>query len=567
MAERPDSVPGPQARDGAASWSQRPGAAGAYGRSIPQARRPPRHRPSHGIAGALSAGLLTGLLGWLGVGLAFPRLAGDGVLVPMLLGSLALGAIGGLVWHLVADARLPESEAPPRVLILGGGFGGVSVARRLEALAPRTGRLDVTLVSASNSLLFTPMLAEVASGALEGKAISVPLRTACPRTRFRHAMVERIDLVRQLVWVRTPAGATEVLPYDHLVLALGSVPNYLGLPGVEASAFPLKTLEDAARLRDHVIGLLEQADGEEDPSERQRQLTFVVAGGGFAGTEIVAGLHDFVHGVLRYYPGIHPRQVRFLLVHARERILPELGPELARYAQRKLQARGIEVVLGTRVLSAGDGTVTLSDGRQVPTSTLVWTTGNRPNPLLADLPLTRDPQGRLLVDRALRVRGTPNVWALGDCAQVPDPERPGHPCPPTAQHAVRQGVTVADNLVRTWRGRRPRRFAYRAPGFLVALGHRTAAAELGGLRFSGLPAWLLWRGVYLVKLPGVEKRLRVLLEWLLELFFPRDIALGPARPVARPPEQDAEPPAPEPVLAPAPAPAPSAAEKAAEKQG
>jgi NADH dehydrogenase len=293
---------------------------------------------------------------------------------------------------------------------------------------------------------------------------------------------------------------------------------------VADNALTLKTLEDARRLRDHVIGRLEQADVEADPRERRRWLTFVVAGGGFAGTEAVAGVFDLVHSVLSYFPNVRRGEPRFVLVHSRGRILPELGGRLARYAHRRLQDRGIQLRLGVTVVGASQREVRLSDGEVLPARTLIWAAGTRPSPLLGALPLARQ-AGAVLVDPTLRVRGSSDMWALGDCARVPDVERGGAPQPPTAQHAERQGKAVAENLVAAMTGKAPEVFRYRGLGFLVPLGHQSAAAEVRGMRFSGLPAWLLWRAVYLWKLPGLEKRLRVLLDWTIELFFPRDIAL------------------------------------------
>jgi NADH dehydrogenase len=407
----------------------------------------------------------------------------------------------------------------------------------------------VTLVSQRNYLLFTPMLAEVAAGSVEAGNVGVPLRAACPRTRFWRAEVLGVDPDRRLVHLRR-GDALEALPYDQLVLAMGAVPNFRGLPGVAVNALTLATLEDARRVRDHVLGRLEQADHEPDPAERRRWLTFVVAGGGFAGTEAVASLFDLVHGTLRYFPHIRAGEPRFVLVHSRERILPELGDRLAAYASGKLVGRGVELRLGVTVAAADPGGVELSDGERIPARTLVWAAGTRPSPI----PLGPNPEGSgrrgpgnpegvprldkeepqggapvgrgaVPVDRTLRVRGSRDIWAVGDCARVPDPARRGATCPPTAQHATRQGRAVADNVVAVLAGARPEPFRFRGLGFLVPLGRQSAAAELRGLRFSGLPAWLLWRGVYLWKLPGSHKRLRVLLDWTLELLFPRDIAL------------------------------------------
>jgi NADH dehydrogenase len=505
-----------------------------------------------GMASLVTTGLALGMLWWIGVSMTLqPILLGQrpdwsaaraGSSFPALVGSLLIGGGCGLVLHLLVgrpaggrhDYEAERTAQPTRVVILGGGFGGVGAAKELEQFLGRQPDLDVTIVSKSNYLLFTPMLAEVASRSVEPSHISAPIRAACPRTRFRCATVEDIDPRRQLVLIRADhAAAPEVLAYDHLVIALGAVPNALDLPGVREHSFPLKTLKDANRLRDHIVSLLEQADVEADPHERRRKLTFVVAGAGFAGTELVASLHDLAHDVLHFFPSVQPGELRFVLVHARERILPELGKELADTAMRRLRRQGIEVVLNARVAGATGQDITLADGRILPSRTLVWTAGNRPSPLLDRLPFQRGVGGALVVNGALQVSGHPNVWAIGDCAHVPDPNAGGAPCPPTAQHALREGRWVAGNIAAVLAGRQPRVFRFKSLGFLVSLGRRTAAAELRGRRFTGLLAWLLWRGVYLSKLPGPGKRLRVLLDWIVDLFYPRDIALTNDQPAAR----------------------------------
>jgi NADH dehydrogenase len=494
--------------------------------------------PPSSLPSGVIDGMLLGVLVWAVLVLTLlPALqASMAALFPTLL--LSLGA-GGLVGPGVQAAlrggrarrlRLPAAAAAGlgrrRVVILGGGFGGVSAARRFEQLLPWTPWLDVTLVSQRNYLLFTPMLAEVAAGAVEAGNVGVPLRAACPRTRFRRAEVLGVDPDRKVVHLRR-GDALEALPYDQLVLALGAVPNFRDLPGVAGNALTLATLEDARRLRDHVLLRLEQADHEPDPAERRRWLTFVVAGGGFAGTEAVASLFDLVHAVLRYFPRIRASEPRFVLVHSRERILPELGDRLAGYAGDKLVARGIELRLGVTVAGADPDGVELSDGERVAARTLVWAAGTRPSPVPLAGPggVAAPGQGAVPVDRTLRVRGTDDIWAVGDCARIPDLSRRGAACPPTAQHAVRQGRAVADNVVAALTGAELQPFRFRGLGFLVPLGRQSAAAELRGMRFSGLPAWLLWRGVYLWKLPGPQKRLRVLVDWTVELLFPRDIAL------------------------------------------
>jgi NADH:ubiquinone reductase (H+-translocating) len=501
------------------------------------------YRP-RGHAAATGSGLLIGLLVWVAESLTLlPLLAGQAVTwsiqdaeatFPFLIGRMLFGALTGLGTHQVL-ATLLRSQSPStqdqrpapgyRVVILGGGFAGVTVARRLEHRLARRTDVEIVLVSDGNYLLFTPMLVGVAAGTLQARHISAPLRACCPRTVCHRARVESVDLARQQVWLRRgDAGAPQPMHYDQLVLALGATANYRGLPGVAEHGFALKTLEDATRLRNHVIGMLERADVEPDPTERERQLTFVVAGGGFAGAELIAELFDMVHDVRRYYPHIEQEWLRFVLVHAQDRILPELPRGLADHSLAELRARGIEFLLPARLAGATADSVLLDDGRRLGTRTVVWTAGNQPNPLVATLPVPLV-RGAVSCEPTLRVRGLPNVWALGDCAAVPDVLAPGEFHPPTAQHALRQGKVVGDNLVATLDGRRLDPFEFRTIGLLVSLGHQKGAAQFRGRPYSGLFAWLLWRGVYLVKLPGLEKKVRVVLDWLLDLFFPRDVVL------------------------------------------
>ncbi len=521
----------------------------------------------------LAGGLLIGLLAWIIVELTLvPTIEGGGpdwstasaqAAFPTLPPAVLFGAMLAFVQYALGRWRLGDRpmQAPisrtaiapaHRVVILGGGFGGVAAAQRLEQrLAHRTD-VEVTLVSRENFLLFTPMLAEVAAGSLMASHISTPLRAACPRTIVRRAEVVGVDGAARTVTVRsTPTSAAEILGWDHLVVALGAVPSFHGLPGVGDHAFTMKTLADATVVRDHVIGLLEEADGLRtagtDPQGHPGLLTIVVAGGGFAGCELIAELADFVRGALVYFPRIEPADCRFVLVHSRDRILPELGGDLAAYALERLRARGIEFRLEVRIASATPEGVELSDGTRIATRTFVWTAGNEPAPLIASVPGRRQHGSALITDGLLRVLavdpggsedagGSPatsdGIWAVGDCAAIPDPDRPGQTCPPTAQHALRQGRAAADNVLAAIGGRPGRPFAFRSLGSLVVLGHNTAAAEIRGMRFSGLVAWYLWRGIYLSKLPGIEKKVRVAFDWLLDLAVPRDIVLtrsAPAR--------------------------------------
>ncbi|MFQ5912194.1 MAG: NAD(P)/FAD-dependent oxidoreductase [Nitrospinota bacterium] len=411
-----------------------------------------------------------------------------------------------------------------RILILGGGFGGIYAALRLEKAFAREGNVEITLINRDNYLLFSPMLAEVSSSGIEAKHIVPPIRAFFRKVRFRDSQVEAIDLENRVVHAfHCPQCPHYSLEFDHLILALGSVTSFYGLPGVEENALPLKTLADAMGLRNHVIDMLEHADMETDVELRRRLLTIVVAGAGFSGVEVAAELNDFLRGAKRFYANIRPEEVRLALVASGSRILPGLAEDLAAYAQRGLLRRGVEVRLGTGIAQASAGGVDLQDESHIPTRTLVWTAGIAPNPLLAPLSCQKE-RGRIVVNDRLEVPEYPGLWAIGDCAHLPDPKT-GLPYPPTAQHAVRQGRRVADNVVAAIRGRPKKPFAYSSIGELVPLGRRLAVAEILGFKFRGFFAWWLWRTVYLSKLPGFERKIRVALDWTLDLFLPRDIVL------------------------------------------
>lgn len=499
------------------------------------------------LAATVGGGLLFGLLWWATVWLtAVPLVTGTGpgwsvaeasAGFPLLVASVLFGGITATGFYAScsrligerADMRPVAATSVPishRIVILGGGFGGVATAQRLEELLSHRPEVAVTLVSQSNFLLFTPMLAEVAAGSLAPRHVAAPLRATCPRTTVRRATVEAIDAATRSVRIRSsPEAAVEAIPYDQLVVAVGAVPAFHGLPDVAERAFTLKTLADATDLRDHVIAVLDRAENEPVADVRRRLLTFAVAGGGFAGVELVAELHELVHDVLVYHPRIERDEPRFVLIHSRDRILPELTERLGAYALERLRRRGIEFVLGVRVTGASSDRVSLSDGISIPTATFVWTAGNEPASIVRSI-LSETGGRALATDGTLRVEGFDAIWAVGDCAQIPDPDRDGQPCPPTAQHALRQGRQAAENLVAAMDGRPLRSFRFRTLGMLVVLGHNTAAAEIRGLRFSGLFAWFLWRGIYLAKLPGFEKKVRVLIDWLLDLAFPRDIVVA-----------------------------------------
>jgi NADH:ubiquinone reductase (H+-translocating) len=428
------------------------------------------------------------------------------------------------------------------VLILGGGFGGLYAALELQKRLGGDPGVTITLVNRDNFFLFTPMLHEVAASDLDLTDIVSPVRKILTRVRFFEGTVERIDLAGRTVAVSHGRDRHEhELHYDCLVIALGSTTNFYGLPGLEARALTMKTLSDAVRLRNHLIAQLEEADTECGGADRDAQLTFVVAGGGFAGVETMAGINDFVRDAQRFYPRVRERGARMVLVHAGDIVLPELGDKLGAYAQRKLAERGVEIVTGARVTSVTDGSVTLSTGAVIPSRTLVWTAGTSPHPLLGALPCDRD-RGRLCVNEYLEVRGWPGVWALGDCALVPN-RQTGTFHPPTAQHALREGTTVARNIVAALRGGKRTAFDFGGLGQLAAIGHRTGVAKILGVTFSGFFAWWLWRTIYLSKLPRFEKKVRVALNWTLDLFFRKDFVQYLTAPPLPP---RPEPPAPRP---------------------
>jgi NADH dehydrogenase len=392
--------------------------------------------------------------------------------------------------------------------------------------------VSITLISETNALLFTPMLAEVAGSSLEPSHISTPLRSSLPRTNFVRATVESVELEKRIVKLavdssRNDSGPREI-SYDQLVLALGAVSNYLGMANVQKHALDFKSLLDAIRVRNRVIEMFERADGESQSEVRRRLLTFVIAGGGFAGVELAGALNDFGRGILADYPNLRPEDLKVILVHSRDHILPELSESLGRYAQEKMAARGVIFRLNARLSDFQPGVVMLNDG-EVVAETLVWTAGTAPNPLLRTLPIERDKRGAVIVEMTLGVKDHPGVWALGDCAAVVDGVT-GKSCPPTAQFALREAPVLAKNIRAFLEGRPLRPFHFDSLGALCVVGHQTACAELAvpfartkSMRFSGLLAWAMWRGIYLSKLPGLERKIRVLMDWTVELFFPRDI--------------------------------------------
>ncbi|MFN8523756.1 MAG: NAD(P)/FAD-dependent oxidoreductase [Chloroflexota bacterium] len=417
-----------------------------------------------------------------------------------------------------------------RVLILGGGFAGLNTALKLEKLLARRADVQITLVNRDNYALFTPMLSEVAGGGIEPRHIVNPIRRFLKRTEFREGVVRGIDLQLQAVHLEHPQSHEPMsLGYDRLVVALGSVTNYRNLPGVADNAFALKTMADAQTVRDHVLSVLEQAELIEDPEERRCLLTFVIAGGGFSGAELCGAMESYIDRALRFYPSISLNEVRVLLVHPGPRLLPEVGPELAEYARKNLEERGVEVRLSTKVSQATNHSVTIGDGEEILTHTLVWTAGTSPCPVLDGVGCTRDQRGALVVNEYLEVPEYPGVFALGDCASIPD-RRTGKAYPPTAQHAIREAAVAAHNVAASLGVGERKPFVFDTIGQLAVLGHNTAVAEIKRWRFSGFLAFWMWRTVYWLKLPSLERRVRVAVDWTMDLLFPPDtVQLGTGR--------------------------------------
>jgi NADH dehydrogenase len=410
-----------------------------------------------------------------------------------------------------------------RVLILGGGFGGLYAALHLDKTIARDPDIEVTLVSRENFILFTPMLPEVAAGDLDLTDIVSPLRQMLKHVQVLVADVESIDPVERRVNLAYGLNdGQKILSYDHLLIALGSETSFFNLPGVEESAVTMKSLGDAIILRNQALAMLEMASVAEDPVIRRTMLSFVVAGGGFAGVETVGALNDFVREAVRYYPNVTEEDVRIVLVHPNAVILPELGEDLGRYAQRKLADRGVEIRTEKRVSGYSDRGVEFKDGEVIAAQTLVWTAGVTPPAVLQTLPCKKE-KNRIVVDETLEVPGFPGLWAVGDCAWILD-AKTGKAHPPTAQHALREGRHCAQNIAAAIRGRRKTAFSFTTLGQLAIIGRRTGVANILGIHVSGLLAWWMWRTIYLMKLPRFEKKLRVVLAWTLDLFFPRDLA-------------------------------------------
>lgn len=407
-----------------------------------------------------------------------------------------------------------------RIMLAGAGYVGLNAARRLERLLHRD-EAEVVVVNPENFMLFRPLLPEVASGSIEPRHAVVPLRDVLERSRVVPGAVTGLDESARTVTIDTTAGHAQTWEWDQFVLGLGSMSRVLPVPGLAKRALGFSSIAEAVGLRNHVLGCLERAvtlTGE----ERARALTFVFVGGGYTGVEALAELHDMAMDVLVGYPDLEPDEVRFVLVEATGRLLPTVSIELADHARAKLARRGIEIRLQTRLDRVDDELITLSDGSVLPADTLVWVTGVVPDPIVGELGLPIEDDGRLRVAATLRVEGRERVWAAGDCAAVPDVEA-GGTCPPTAQYAARQGRLLGDNLAAATRGGTPIEFRHRSLGEFVTLGNRRGVAEVMGRRVAGFPAWLLRRAYYGSQIPTLNRKTRLLLDWAVGMPFGHDV--------------------------------------------
>jgi NADH:ubiquinone reductase (H+-translocating) len=407
------------------------------------------------------------------------------------------------------------------IVIAGGGFAGATVARELERILPRQSA-RLVLVNDVNFILYTPFLPEAAAGTLEPRHVVTPLRDIIRRANLKLGAVDTHDPAARTVGIRNHTGESETIPYDQLVLAPGSISRFLPVPGLSEHAVGFKSLADAIYLRNHVIETLEMANATEDEGLRDQLLTYVFVGGGYAGLEALAELQDFAADAMNHYPRTRLHGMRWVLVEAADRVLPEIDRGLADYAVRELRGRGIDIRLGTTLSAVTESTASISTGEVLPTRTVVWTAGVCAHPVLRKLNVPLDDSGKVVVDSSMRVSGMNGVWSLGDAAAVPNPN--GGLCPPTAQHAVRQAPVVAANIAAEFGIGSPRTFEYSDSASFVNLGRYKAVGRIGDRNFRGFPAWWMARSYHMSQIPGLPRKIRAVLDWTASLPFRRDLS-------------------------------------------
>ncbi|MCP5492773.1 MAG: FAD-dependent oxidoreductase [Chlamydiales bacterium] len=422
-----------------------------------------------------------------------------------------------------------------RIVILGGGFAGIYTALYLEKFLKPGDNVEVALVNRENYFVYQPMLPEVVGGSLDILDTVNSIRKLCPKTRLFVREIDSIDLEKKQV-ILSPQFSHKpyYLSYDHLVFALGNVTDFRGMVGIHEHALPFKNLADALQIRNRVIEALENASSQDDPEQKKRLLTFVVGGGGFSGTELVAEMNDLVHSLSKQYPRIKKEEISVHLIHSKDRLMErELSESLGIYAQNILQKRGVNIHFGVHLASATPNEAVLDNGERIPTKTVVSTVPSMPNPIIEMLNIPNI-KGRIKTDLTLQVEGSDHLWACGDCAAIPNGE--GF-CPPTAQFAIREAKCLAKNICASLRGSKKSDFHFKALGMLGALGHHSAVAELfGKIKFSGFFAWFFWRLVYWAKLPGVSRKVKVAISWLLDSIIPIEavqLKISPSQGIAR----------------------------------
>jgi NADH:quinone reductase (non-electrogenic) len=444
------------------------------------------------------------------------------------------------VLHILKKKNSPSFSfdgSPKHIIILGSGFAGVEVLKRLQKKFKNDEKVEITLVSRDNFILFTPMLPEVASGMIETRHIVTPIRSFCNKANFYEAKIESIDFKNKQVIIRHPIGKQSepsawdqhTLEYDYLVIALGGETRFFGMTEVEKHSFTMKSIDDAIAVRNHILGILEQANLEKENRHLTKSLlTFIVVGGGFNGVETVGELNDFVRETIRtYYKDIYMSDVRVILINATDKILEQVDEKLGDWALQKLKQKGVEFIMGRHVVGATSTSAKLDDGMVIPCYTIVWAAGVTPTDLVASLTCEHDKRHAVLVNNYLEVLGHEGeVYSLGDCASITNPHT-GKPYPPTAQHAVREGKVAAKNIIYDIEGKENKKvkFNYKTKGMMAEIGKRTGVATLFGFKVHGFLAWWLWRAYYLSNLPTIKKKLKVMSDWTMDLIYKPDVSM------------------------------------------
>ncbi len=412
-------------------------------------------------------------------------------------------------------------EEKKKIAILGGGFGGVYTAMYLQKWLKKIPHWEIVLITRENYFVYQPMLSEVIGGAVGILDTVSPIEQILPQIALVPREIEEIDLEKKEISISPKYTHThQNIRYDHLVFALGNVTDFRGSIGLSEHALPFKNLADALRIRNHIIDVIDTAQVTKEVELKKKLLTFVVGGGGFSGTEVAAEINDFVRNLAKSKPNIDPQMIRVVLIHAKERLMDkELSESLSRYAEKILKKKGVEILFNTRLTAATPEEIVLDNGEKINCKTLISTVPVSSNPIIEALPLPKE-KGRLKTDPYLQVIGTDHIWAVGDCARIPLPDEKF--CPPTAQFATRQAKVLAKNIIASILGEKKNPFFFKSLGILGALGHRCAVAEILGVKLSGVLAWIIWRTLYWIKLPGISRKIKVAISWFLDTLFPID---------------------------------------------